>query len=64
MRFIKPTRVRRLAHELGRRCPKAWLLWLDGRVEQIVSGECAALGSRKTLRGDESELRRQVNRRR
>lgn len=64
MRYVKPTKVRQLAHQLGRRCPRAWILWLDSRVEQIVSSECAALGSRKTLRADESELRRQLNRRR
>lgn len=62
MRYIKPTKVRQLVNQLGRRCPKGWLLWLDSRVESIVSAECAGLGSRKTLRADESELRRQLNR--
>lgn len=62
MRYIRPTIVRRYVNQLGRRCPKGWLLWLDSRVESIVNGECAALGSRKTLRADESELRRQLNR--
>lgn len=55
MRYIKPGTVKQLAKANGKRVAKSFLLWLDGKVERIIEGECKALGTcKKTLNLEDS----------
>jgi hypothetical protein len=55
MRYIKPSTVRQLAKANGKRVAKSFMLWLDGKVERIVTNECKQLGTcKKTLNLEDS----------
>ena len=56
MKYVRDAAVRQLAKASGKRVSPSFLLWLDGKVERLITEQCKALGSvKKTLNGSDSE---------
>jgi hypothetical protein len=55
MKYVRDVSVRQLAKANGKRVSPSFLLWLDGKVERLITEQCNALGSvKKTLNLEDS----------
>lgn len=55
MKYVRDAAVRQLAKSNGKRVSPSFLLWLDGKVERLITEQCKALGGvKKTLNLDDS----------
>ncbi len=50
VRYIRPTKIKDLAHILGRRVEPGYLAWLDAYVERLVRRHAHKLRGTVTLR--------------
>ena len=48
-KYIKPSAVRKLAKEKGKRVGSNYLAWLDREIERKIIGNIGQLGAYKTL---------------
>lgn len=62
MKYIKPTEVRKLAHQMGKRVRPNFLAWLDSEVEILVTRHAKALGSKGTLNMQDAEALKALQR--
>ena len=56
MYFIYSARVRQFVHDRKKKVTKSFLQYLDRRVQNIIEGNIARLGSRTMLIAEDAEV--------